>query len=67
MTFLIEDHRWVHAFGVPVEVATFLEERRLGEVRRVNEFISLFFVANARVILHLTTNDAALGMENRQT
>ncbi|CAB5043301.1 unannotated protein [freshwater metagenome] len=47
VTFLIEDHRWVHAFGVPVEVATFFEERRLGEVRRINEFISFFFVANA--------------------
>src|SRR3546814_2455848 len=39
----------------------------LGDVRSVDELVARLDVAAARVVLHLGADDAALGMEHRQT
>ena len=63
---VVEVHRREHAVGVPVEVARLLEQRRLGDVGRVDELVAALLVAPARVVLHEPAHETALGVEHGQ-
>ena len=63
----IQVHRRVHALRVPVEVARYLEEARLCDVRRVDEVVTRLLVPLARVVLHHPADDSTLWVENGKT
>ena len=63
----VDVHRREHAVGVPVQVARGVEQLRLGDVRGVDELVAGLDVLAPRVVLQLAADDAALGVENRQT
>ena len=50
----VELHGGVHAVGEPVQVTRLLEERALGDVRRVDELVARLDMALPRVVLHET-------------
>ena len=62
----VELHGREHALGEPVEVARRLEERALGDVRRVDELVARLHVALPRVVLHEPADGPALGVEDGQ-
>ncbi len=52
--------------AVPGQVSGGLEQLRLGDVRGVDELVARLHVTAPRVVLQLTADDAALGMEDGQ-
>ena len=64
IALLIHPHGREHAVFVPGEVTRGFEKLRFGDVRGIDEFVSSLFMATSRVVLHLQTNDSALGVEH---
>ena len=63
----VELHGRVHALGVPIEMTGLLEERRLRDVRGVDELVARLFMTAPRVVLHHAAHHPALRVEDRQT
>ena len=64
---MVDLHGRKHAVGEPLQMPAGFEEVRLGYVWGVHKLVISLFMADPRIVLHQTPDDATLGVEHGQT